>query len=162
MAGKQNRTESNFFLISLSWGYFSTTGSPLNCTLGASLQPAEVWAISLCISSFSVRWNRCKDPCKRFLVKEGSAVQSIPCSATVWRKQFTGTHQGSLGKQSASFHSFKSKRHIDNIHHAIATAELCWQGKFPVAAGIVLSMEWWSQSLLTVGIIQIQSFLDSD
>lgn len=55
MAGKQNRAELNFFLISLSQGYISTTGSPLNSTLWVALQPAEVWAISLCIFDFSVR-----------------------------------------------------------------------------------------------------------
>lgn len=68
MAGKQNRAESNFFLISLSQGYISTTGSPLNSTLWVALQPAEVWAISLCIFDFSVRRNRCKRP-----------LQEIPC-----------------------------------------------------------------------------------
>lgn len=131
MAGKQSRAESNFFLISLSQGYISTTGSPLNSSSWVAPQPAEVWAISLCIFNFSVRWNRCKRPLQEIPCegRECCTQHSLLCHSM--KRQFTGTHWGGLGKQSASSHSLKSKRHIEDIHHPIATAELCWQGEVP-------------------------------
>lgn len=110
----------------------------------------------LCIFNFSVRRNRCKRPLQEIPCegRECSTEHSLLCHSM--KRQFTGTHRGGLGKQSASSHPCKSKRHIDNIYHPIATTELFWQREVPSSCWNCFIHGWWSQSLLTFGIIQAQ------
>lgn len=123
---EQCKAESDFLLILLSQGYISTAGSPLNFPLGVAPQPAEVWAVSLCIFNFSVRWNRCKRPLENCEGRECCAEHSLFCCSV---KEVVHWHTPERsGKQTASSHSFRSNRHMDNIHHPIAKAELCWPG----------------------------------
>lgn len=135
VAQKQNRAESNFFLISVSQGYISTTGSPLNSPLWVALQPGEIRGISLCIFNFSVRRNRCKRPLQeipcegRECCTEPSLLCHIMEEAAHWHTL------GGLGKQSASSPSLSPRDTSTIIHHPIATAELCWQGEVPSICG---------------------------
>lgn len=80
VAREQCKAESDFLLILLSQGYISTAGSPLHFPLWVAPQPAEVWVTSLYFQ-LQCEMKRVQDPWKT--VKEGSAVQSIPCSAAV-------------------------------------------------------------------------------
>lgn len=121
-AREQSKAESDFFLISLSQGYISTAGGPLNFPLWVGPQPAEVGVISLRIFNFSARRNRCKRPLEDCEGRECCTEHSLLCCGM---RKAVHWHALERSWETKRLLSFKSNRHINNIHPPIATAELC-------------------------------------